>query len=191
MTKDDAAGLQAGQCLANVAAVVLPVRQQHHHPVAGARAAVTVHKAVGETERVRHRRAATGLQAGDEVGQPVNVRGEVLMARHRVGAVAAEGEHRHLHGAAARRPAERGDRSLLCRVHLGLGAAAAHGVAHASGSVDQEQQAAARAATSLGQRERTGEYQCNSDRKPGNRAGGMAPRLRQDHQRSLALVKIG
>ena len=142
MTEDDPARLQARHRLAHVAAVVLPIRQQHDHPGGGAGVAILVHEAIGEEQGVGHRGAAARLQAADELGEPMDVTGEVLMARHRVLAVAAEGQHRHFDRPALGRPAQGGNGGLLGGLDLDLGIPAPYFVAHAAGGVDQKQQAA-------------------------------------------------
>ena len=179
--KDHAARLQAGQRLADIPAVVLSVRQQHDHPVRGAGMPVALHETVREAQRVGHRRPAAGLQGADERGQSVDVASEVLIAGHRVGAVATERQHRNFYGSRARSPAECGDRGLLGGVDLRLRIARADLVSHASGGVDQEQEAAAGSTARLGHGERCRDQQPHRDGNPRDRVVGAIPRLRRDH----------
>ena len=142
VAEDHARRLQLRQRIGDVAAVVLAVREQDDHPVAGRRRAFVVHEPVGDQHRRRHRRAAARLQAADEAFQRGVVRREAGVTRHGLRAVALEGEHRHFRSPLPGCLPNGGGGRQLGRLDLDFAIAVADLVAHAAGDVDQQQQAA-------------------------------------------------
>ena len=173
VAEDHARRRQLRQRIGDIAAVVLAVGEQDDHPVAGRRRAFVLHEPVGDQHRRRHRRAPARLQAADEAFQRGVVRREAGVARHRLRAVALEGEHRHFCRPLFRGLPNSGDRRQLGRLDLDFAIAVADLVAHAPGDVHQQQQAARgiprRGVAEWRQEQRQGRQEPRRTERHGNR----------------------